>query len=97
MTKIASEYVEIAVADGTRMLAWVSRPSGDAYSRGLIVFQEVFGMNSHIRNLRSDSPDQGLPPSRGSYFIERHRRNLKELTTIPRRSYRTCRASRKNL
>jgi carboxymethylenebutenolidase len=51
MTKVASEYVEIALGDGTQMLAWVARPADAESLRGLIVFQEAFGVNSHIRNV----------------------------------------------
>src|SRR5262245_39741176 len=51
MTKIASEYVEIAPGDATRMLAWVARPADRDSLRGLVVFQEAFGVNSHIRNV----------------------------------------------
>jgi carboxymethylenebutenolidase len=42
-----SEYVTLAVADGTSMSAYVSRPAGDPKA-GLIVFQEAFGVNAHI-------------------------------------------------
>jgi carboxymethylenebutenolidase len=44
----STEYVTLSVADGTSMRAYVSRPSG-APKAGLIVFQEAFGVNSHIR------------------------------------------------
>jgi carboxymethylenebutenolidase len=44
----STEYVTLSVADGTSMRAYVSRPSGTPKA-GLIVFQEAFGVNSHIR------------------------------------------------
>jgi carboxymethylenebutenolidase len=45
-----TQYVTLSVADGTSMRAYVSRPSGTPKA-GLIVFQEAFGVNSHIREV----------------------------------------------
>jgi carboxymethylenebutenolidase len=45
-----TEYVTLSVADGTSMRAYVSRPGGKPRA-GLIVFQEAFGVNPHIRDL----------------------------------------------
>ena len=42
---------EIAVDDGTTMNAWHSQPSGGKAKRGLLVFQEAFGVNAHIREV----------------------------------------------
>ena len=44
-------WIELEVADGTRMRAWLARPEGRAKAPGLIVFQEVFGVNGHIQEL----------------------------------------------
>ena len=46
----ATEYVTLPVSDGTFMRAYVARPSA-APKAGLIVFQEAFGVNPHIRDL----------------------------------------------
>src|SRR5262245_20291434 len=46
---IKTEYVTLAVDDGTSMRAYVARPSTPR--AGLIVFQEIFGINSHIRDV----------------------------------------------
>jgi carboxymethylenebutenolidase len=46
----STEYVNIVVADGTEMRAFVARPAG-APKAGLIVFQEAFGVNPHIRDV----------------------------------------------
>jgi carboxymethylenebutenolidase len=53
MTQAAtvSEKVELAVADGTRMAAYVARPERGGPHPGLLVFQEAFGVNRHIRNV----------------------------------------------
>ncbi len=51
MSDLRSEYVELAVADGSTMRAWFSRPAADKTRAGLMVFQEAFGVNSHIRSV----------------------------------------------
>jgi carboxymethylenebutenolidase len=48
---IVREKVELAVADGTRMGAYVARPERGGPHPGLLVFQEAFGVNRHIRNV----------------------------------------------
>jgi carboxymethylenebutenolidase len=45
-----NEYVSLSVADGTSMRAYISRPS-DTPRGGLIVFQEAFGVNAHMRDV----------------------------------------------
>ncbi|HEU4717550.1 MAG TPA: dienelactone hydrolase family protein [Bacteroidia bacterium] len=50
--KNSGEYVTLNVKDGTEMRAYVARPSsGDGPFPGLLIFQEAFGVNSHIRDL----------------------------------------------
>jgi len=39
------------VADGTTMCGYVARPQGSAPHTGLLVFQEAFGVNGHIRDV----------------------------------------------
>lgn len=51
MSDIQSEYVTLSVADGTAMRAWFSRPVSGESRAGLMVFQEAFGVNSHIRSV----------------------------------------------
>ena len=48
---IIKEKVELAVADGTRMAAYVARPEHGGPHPGILVFQEAFGVNHHIRNV----------------------------------------------
>jgi carboxymethylenebutenolidase len=48
---IVKEKVELAVADGTRMEAHVARPEQGGPRPGLLLFQEAFGVNHHIRNV----------------------------------------------
>src|SRR5580700_856967 len=45
-----NEYVTLSVADGTSMRAYISRPASTPVG-GLIVFQEAFGVNAHIRDV----------------------------------------------
>jgi carboxymethylenebutenolidase len=49
--EIRSEYVTLEVDDGSTMRAWVARPGGPAAHPGLLVFQEAFGVNGHIRDV----------------------------------------------
>ncbi len=51
MSDIQSEYVELSVADGGTMRAWFSRPAKEKTRAGLMVFQEAFGVNAHIRSV----------------------------------------------
>jgi carboxymethylenebutenolidase len=48
---IVKEKVDLAVSDGTRMAAYVARPEQAGPHPGLLVFQEAFGVNRHIRNV----------------------------------------------
>ncbi len=50
-TAIVKEKVELAVAHGTRMAAYVVRPERGGPHPGLLLFQEAFGVNRHIRNV----------------------------------------------
>jgi carboxymethylenebutenolidase len=49
--EIRSEYVTLKVGDGTQLRCWTSRPVGAGKHPGLIVFQEAFGVNAHIRDI----------------------------------------------
>ena len=48
---IASEKVELPVADGSRMAAYTARPEEAGPHPGLLLFQEAFGVNHHIRSV----------------------------------------------
>jgi carboxymethylenebutenolidase len=51
MTELLTSYVELNVADGTTMRACTARPKDQAPRAGMLVFQEAFGVNSHIRDV----------------------------------------------
>ena len=44
-------YVTVKVSDGTEMRLYVSRPSKSGKHPGIIVYQEAFGVNAHIREV----------------------------------------------
>lgn len=48
---ILKETIELKVPDSPPMAAHVARPSTAGPHPGLIVFQEAYGVNSHIRNV----------------------------------------------
>jgi len=48
---IAKEKIELSVADGTRMATYTSAPAQPGPHPGLLLFQEAFGVNHHIRDV----------------------------------------------
>jgi carboxymethylenebutenolidase len=59
MDTIRTEKVTLKVGDGTSMNAYVSTPAGDAKAPGMLVFQEAFGVNAHIRDITDRIAKQG--------------------------------------
>lgn len=57
--EITKETIDLKVSDGTTMQAYVARPAEDGPHPGLMVFQEAFGVNSHIRNVTERFAKQG--------------------------------------
>jgi carboxymethylenebutenolidase len=51
MPQTKNDYVALTVDDGTTMRAYVAHPTDGAPHPGLIVFQEAFGVNPHIRDV----------------------------------------------
>jgi carboxymethylenebutenolidase len=56
---IATGDVTLNVSDGTSMRAYVAHPSGPFTPQGLLVFQEAFGVNAHIRDITERFARQG--------------------------------------
>jgi carboxymethylenebutenolidase len=56
---LATEWVDLQASDGTSLRAYVARP-GTPPTRGLLVFQEAFGVNAHIRDLTERFAAQGF-------------------------------------
>jgi carboxymethylenebutenolidase len=51
MASSSGEYINLKVSDGTEMRAYVARPQGSGTHPGIMVFQEAFGVNEHIRDV----------------------------------------------
>jgi carboxymethylenebutenolidase len=58
--EIRSEYVQLSVSDGTTMRAWTARPKEEGSHPGLLVFQEAFGVNGHIRDIAGRFAREGF-------------------------------------
>jgi carboxymethylenebutenolidase len=52
--------VTLQVSDGSIMDAYVSFPEGDGPFPGIIVLQEAFGVNNHIRNIADRFANEGF-------------------------------------
>jgi carboxymethylenebutenolidase len=59
MAPIHTETVALQVADGTAMNAFVATPADGRKLPGLLVFQEIFGVNGHIRDVTERFAAQG--------------------------------------
>lgn len=55
-----TETVNLSVSDGTSMGAFIARPEGDAKGPGILVFQEAFGVNAHIRDICTRLAGEGF-------------------------------------
>ena len=53
-----SDTIELEAADGFRCTAYVARPVGEVRA-AVVVLQEIFGVNSHIRAVTDDFARQG--------------------------------------
>ena len=53
-----SEFIELTASDGHKLAAWRAAPFGRARG-GLVVIQEIFGVNSHIRDVTDRFAAQG--------------------------------------
>jgi carboxymethylenebutenolidase len=51
MPTIIKNYVPLTVPDGTTMQVYTAYPSGATRLPGILVFQEAFGVNAHIRDV----------------------------------------------
>jgi len=52
------QFTEIKAADGQTIPAYVAQPEGQAKG-GIVVIQEIFGVNSHIRSVADGYAQQG--------------------------------------
>ena len=58
--EIRSEYAQLSVSDGTTMRAWTARPKEEGPHPGLLVFQEAYGVNAHIRDVAGRFAREGF-------------------------------------
>jgi carboxymethylenebutenolidase len=56
---IHSETLTLSVTDGSKMNAFVARPADSGRGPGIMVFQEIFGVNSHIQDVAQRFARQG--------------------------------------
>ena len=54
-----SEWVSLKAADGQELTAYIARPEGKAIG-ALVVIQEIFGVNSHIRSVADGYAKDGF-------------------------------------
>ena len=59
MDTVRTEKITLQVADGTSMNAYVATPADGGPLPGLLVFQEAFGVNPHIRDVTERLAKQG--------------------------------------
>lgn len=57
---MVTEKAFLNVSDGTTMAAYVARPDPEKNHPGILVFQEAFGVNGHIRNVAERFAREGL-------------------------------------
>jgi carboxymethylenebutenolidase len=54
-----SEYVTLKAEDGHELSAYIARPEGEVFA-GLVVVQEAFGVNAHIRSVADSYAKDGF-------------------------------------
>ena len=59
MASLIRDKITLTVADGTEMDAYVSRPDSSGTLPGMIVLQEAFGVNRHIRSVADRFAEHG--------------------------------------
>jgi carboxymethylenebutenolidase len=51
MSELIKNFLSLSIPDGTTMQVYSVYPSGAAHIPGILVFQEAFGVNHHIRDV----------------------------------------------
>ena len=74
MDMVQTENITLQVADGTSMNAYVATPADGAKLPGLLVFQEAFGVNQHIRSVADGYAKDGFLVIAPALFdrVEKH-------------------------
>jgi carboxymethylenebutenolidase len=55
----ATGYENLKIGDGTTMKAYVAFPQNGGKNKAIVVLQEIFGVNSHIRNIANRFANEG--------------------------------------
>jgi carboxymethylenebutenolidase len=66
--EIVTERVEIPLSGGGQMGGYLARPKGAGPFAGVVVFQEIFGVNSHIREVTERIAREGYVALAPDYF-----------------------------
>jgi carboxymethylenebutenolidase len=69
-----SEFVKLKAEDGHEFDAWVAKPQGEPIG-GLVVVQEIFGVNQHVRAVTDSFANNGFLAVAPAIF-DRHERGL---------------------
>lgn len=69
-----SEFITLSASDGHKFSAWYSPPQGKPKA-GLIVIQEIFGVNDHIRDVTNRFAKEGYLAVAPALF-DRYERNV---------------------
>lgn len=59
MSEVKTEFVTLKVVDGTTMRAFMAQPERGSKLPGMLVFQEAFGVNEHIRDVTQRFAKEG--------------------------------------
>lgn len=59
MAEVRSEFVALKADDGTTMRAYLAQPGGNGKFPGMLVFQEAFGVDKHIREVTERFAKEG--------------------------------------
>jgi carboxymethylenebutenolidase len=68
MLNVTTEKHVLAVADGSSMQAFVARPQEKGAFPGMLVFQEAFGVNAHIRDVAQRIAREGYVATAPEFF-----------------------------
>lgn len=60
MSESNDKHVFVEVGDGSRMALYVALPAGQAKAPAIIVLQEAFGLNGHIRDIAERCAREGF-------------------------------------
>ena len=65
---VRSEFIDIPLVDGGSMRGYLARPEGTEILPGVLVYMEIFGVNSHIRDVTERIAAEGFVGLAPEYF-----------------------------